>query len=205
VSEGAKVIPLRRPEPPAPVQSEDEKLSDAALVAALAVGDNAALGVLFDRHHRGVFAFLSRLAGTDHRDLDDLVQATFLEALRSAKRYRGDSPVHRWLFGIAANVVRHHVRSEIRRKSFQTRLAIQPRRAPTEPSAVAEREQLVQRVRSAVDNLPHKQKVVYTMCELEETPGVEVAKILDMREGTVWRLLYQARLALRAALERRDS
>jgi RNA polymerase sigma factor (sigma-70 family) len=203
VSEGAKVIPLRRPEPPAP--ADVPQLSDAALVAGLAVGDNAALGVLFDRHHRGVFAFLSRLAGTDDRDLDDLVQATFLEALRSAKRYRGDSPVHRWLFGIAANVVRHHVRSEIRRKSFVTRLAIQPRRAPTEPSVVAEREQLVQRVRTAVDKLPHKQKVVYTMCELEEIPGVDVAKILDMREGTVWRLLYQARVALRAALDGRDS
>ncbi len=203
MSQGAKVIPLRRAEP---ADAPDEaQLSDAALVAALAIGDNTALGVLFDRHHRGVFAFLSRLAGTDHRDLDDLVQATFLEALRSAKRYRGDAPVHRWLFGIAANVVRHHVRAEIRRKSFQTRLAVQPRRAPTEPGVIAEREQLVARVRTAVDSLPHKQKVVYTMCELEGISGVEAAKVLDMREGTVWRLLYQARVALRAALERRDS
>ncbi len=203
MSQGAKIIPLRRPEPADP--ADDAELSDAALVASLAIGDNAALGVLFDRHHRAVFAFLSRLAGTDRRDLDDLVQATFLEALRSAKRYRGDAPVHRWLFGIATNVVRHHVRAEIRRKSFQTRLAAQPQRAPTEPGVVAEREQLVQRVRAAVDRLPHKQKVVYMMCELEGVSGVEAAKVLDMREGTVWRLLYQARVALRAALERRDS
>ncbi len=203
MSEGAKVIPIRRTPPAAP--AEDPQLSDAALVASLAIGDTAALGVLFDRHHRGVFAFLSRLAGTDARDLDDLVQATFLEALRSAKRYRGDAPVHRWLFGIEANVVRHHVRSEIRRKSFTTRLAVQPHRLPTEPGVVAEREQLVQRVRKAVDDLPHKQKVVYVMCELEGVSGVDAAKVLDMREGTVWRLLHQARIALRAALERSDA
>lgn len=200
---GGKLIPFRRPEPPA--ASADRELSDAAVVAALAVGDTAALGVLFDRHHRGVYAFLSRLAGTDARDLDDLVQATFLEALRSAKRYRGDAPVHRWLFGIASHIVSHHVRTEIRRKSFQTRLAVHPRRLPTEPSVHAERGQLLERVRRAVDDLPHKQKVVYVMCELEEMPGVEVAKVLGMREGTVWRLLHQARVSLRAVLERRDA
>ena len=110
MSAGGKVIPLRRTDPP-PLQDDGDRISDAALVAACAIGDSAALGVLFDRHHRGVYAFLSRLAGTDQRDLDDLVQATFLEALRSAKRYRGDAPVHRWLFGIAANIVSHHVRS----------------------------------------------------------------------------------------------
>ncbi|HVK85099.1 MAG TPA: RNA polymerase sigma factor [Kofleriaceae bacterium] len=197
-----KVIPLRRP--PADVPMPDEQMSDQALVAACAVGDSTALGVLFDRHHRAVYAFLSRLRGTDERDLDDLVQATFLEALRSAKRFRGDAPVNRWLFGIAVHVVSHHVRSEIRRKSFHTRLADHPRRAPTEPAARVERDQILAKVRRAIDDLPDKQRTVYVMCELEEIPGVEAARILGMREGTVWRLLHQARTALRDALERRE-
>lgn len=201
MSEG-KIIPLRRP---GRTEAAGEQLSDDALVAACAIGETAALGILFDRHHRGIYAFLSRLAGTDERDLDDFVQATFLEAMRSAKRYHGDAPVHRWLFGIAANIVSHHVRGEIRRKSFQTRLAEHPHRAPTEPGVRVERDLLMTRVRAAIDELPHKQRVVYVMCELEEMPGVEVARVLGMREGTVWRLLYQARVALRASLEGRDS
>jgi RNA polymerase sigma factor (sigma-70 family) len=195
----AKIVPFpRRPVP-------EERISDECLVAACAVGDTEALGVLFDRHHRGVYAFLSRLAGTDERDLDDLVQATFLEALRASKRYRGDAPVHRWLFGIAAHLVRHHVRSEVRRKSFHVKLAEHPTRIQTEPGVRAERNQILARVRDAVDALPHKQKVVYVMCVLEEIPGVEVARVLDMREGTVWRLLHQARTALRETLERSPS
>jgi RNA polymerase sigma-70 factor (ECF subfamily) len=203
VNAEGKLIPFRRL-PAVAVADPGDQISDQALVAACAVGDTAALGVLFDRHHRGVYAFLSRLAGTDERDLDDLVQATFLAALRSAKRFRGDAPVHRWLFGIAAHVVRHHVRSEIRRKSFHVRLAEHPSRRPTEPGEKVERDMMLAKVRQAVDELPHKQKVVYIMCELEEMPGVEVARVLDMREGTVWRLLHQARVALRAALERRE-
>jgi RNA polymerase sigma-70 factor (ECF subfamily) len=191
-----KLLAFKRPD----AMTETPQLSDEALVAACATGDNAALGALFDRHHRGVYAFLSRLRGTDARDLDDLVQATFLEALRSAKNYRGDAPVHRWLFGIAAHCVRHHVRSEIRRKTFATRYAEAPKRKITEPVMHVERAQLIQRVRAALDELPEKQRTVYVMCELEEISGVEVARILDMREGTVWRLLHQARNALRDAL-----
>lgn len=191
-----KVIPIRREQP-----MPEPELSDPALVAACAVGDSAALGTLFDRHHRGVYAFLSRLRGTDERDLDDLVQATFLEALRAAPRYRGDAPVHRWLFGIAAFVASHHVRAEIKRKSFALELADEPKRKPTDPGDVVERDQLIRHIRRAVDALPHKQKTVYVMVELEGFSGVDAAKVLGMREGTVWRLLHQARAALRSALE----
>ncbi|HEY4178000.1 MAG TPA: RNA polymerase sigma factor [Kofleriaceae bacterium] len=190
-----KLLAFKRPD-----VSMTEQLSDQALVAACATGDTAALGALFDRHNRGVYAFLSRLAGTDERDLDDLVQATFLAALRAAKNYRGDAPVHRWLFGIAAHCVRHHVRSEIRRKSFATKYADAPKKKITEPVMHIERAQLIQQVRAALDDLPERQRTVYVMCELEEIPGVEVARTLDMREGTVWRLLHQARNALRDAL-----
>jgi RNA polymerase sigma-70 factor (ECF subfamily) len=83
-----------------------EALSDAALVAACGAGDTEALGALFDRRQGDVRRFLFRLAGTDARDLDDLVQMTFLEALRASARFRGGSTVKTWLFGIAANIVR---------------------------------------------------------------------------------------------------
>lgn len=196
---GGKVIPLRRPPPDTDVDV-DARLSDAALVAACAVGDTAALGELFDRHHRGVYAFLSRLAGTDRQNLDDLVQATFLEVLRASKSYRGDAPVHRWMFGIAAYITSHHVRSEVRRKAFHGKLAVHPHRKPTDPGDAVEREQLIAHVRTAIDALPHKQKVVYVMCEVEGMSGVEAARVLGLREGTVWRLLHQARNVLRETL-----
>jgi RNA polymerase sigma-70 factor (ECF subfamily) len=44
--------------------------------------------------------------------------------------------------------------------------------------------------------------VVYLMCDVEEIPGVEVARTLGLREGTLWRRLHDARRALRASLER---
>ena len=106
-SPGGAVVPLRRLDERRVASSE---LSDEALLAACGVGDPAALGALYDRHHEAVFRLISRLLYSDPAAIDDLVQTTFLEVWRSAQRYRERGAVRSYLFGIAANVVRHHVR-----------------------------------------------------------------------------------------------
>src|SRR5262245_54267609 len=69
------------------------EMSDEALLAACAVGDTAALGVLYDRHQASVRRFLARLRGARAAELDDLVQATFIEVWRSSPRFRRRSAV----------------------------------------------------------------------------------------------------------------
>src|SRR5258708_32534723 len=108
----AKVLPLRR------VEGVLSEMSDEALVAACAVGEAAALGALFDRHRTSVYRFLSRVCASHRGDLDDLVQSTFVEVFRSAARFSGCGRVSTWVFGIAANVARHHVRGEARRRAL---------------------------------------------------------------------------------------
>jgi RNA polymerase sigma-70 factor, ECF subfamily len=103
---GGKLVPFRR------VSGSVEELSDRALVSAVAEGDQAALGALYDRFHRDVHRFIGHLARRDESIVDDLLQTSFIEAYRSAPRFRGASTVKTWLFGIAANVVRNHFRGE---------------------------------------------------------------------------------------------
>lgn len=189
-----KLLPLRRSE------GTPAELSDEALLAACGVGDGAALGELFDRHHEVVYRFLGRLAGAGDADLDDLVQATFVELRRSAGAFRGRSTMRTWLLGIAANVARHHVRGEARRRSMVANAAALPQGAVARPDDSAEQRELLARVGEAVAELPHDLRVAFVMCDLEEVPGVEVARVLGLREGTLWRRLHDARKALRAAL-----
>lgn len=170
--------------------------TDEALVAAIA-RDSTALGVLFDRRHLDVRRFLFRLAGTDQSDLDDLVQATFLEALRSSRSFRGESSVKTWLFGIAANIVRHHVRSEIRKKTFLVALAIEPPVEPTSADALARRREHLSRLQSAIPQLPHDLRTAFVMCDIEGIAGVEAARVLGVPPGTLWRRLHDARARLR--------
>ena len=187
-----KLLPFRR------VQGTAEELSDRALVSAVAAGDQAALGALYDRFHRDVFRFVSRLAGGD---AEDLMQMTFLEAHRSAPRFRGDAAVKTWLFGIAANLVRHHVRGEHRRRSATTVLATEPRRAPTEPGHAVDREQQRRWVATAIDRLSPGLREAYVLCVIEEIPGKDAARALGIREASLYRRLSDARTALRATIE----
>lgn len=174
-------------------------ISDEALLAACAVGDSAALGALFDRHHEAVYRLVSRLLRTEPVEIDDLVQTTFMEVWRSARRYTGHGSVKSFLFGIAANTVRHHVRSAQRRRN-----AIAEWEPPTSrnaPDDVLSRAQQVNRLALAVDQLPHDLRVAYVLCDLEDVAGVEAARMLGLRAGTLWRRLHDARRALRAAIE----
>jgi len=59
----------------------------------------------------------------------------------------------------------------------------------------------VQLLAAALDRLPHDLRTVYVLCDLEDLPGVEAARVLGLRDGTLWRRLHEARRALREAIE----
>ncbi len=196
VPDGGQVVPLRRLDERKAALSE---ISDEALLAACGVGDTAALGALFDRHHEAVYRLISRLLYTEPSEIDDLVQTTFLEAWRSASRFKGEGAVKSYLFGIAANTVRHYVRGAKRRREA---IAEVPPPAPAgTPDAAAIRAQQVERLREALGELPHDLRTAYVMCDLEDVPGVEAARVLGVRAGTLWRRLHEARRALRDAID----
>ena len=193
---GGQVVPLRRLDERRAALGE---ISDEALLAACGVGDSAALGALFDRHHEAVYRLVSRLLRTDAAETDDLVQTTFLEVWKSARGYSGRGSVKSFLFGIAANTVRHHFRSTRRRRDAY---AAWPEPLPAgAPDEAAVRSQQVQLLAAALDRLPHDLRTVYVLCDLEDLPGVEAARVLGLRDGTLWRRLHEARRALREAIE----
>ncbi|MDQ3336414.1 MAG: RNA polymerase sigma factor [Myxococcota bacterium] len=196
----AKVIALR------PWATADAPvMSDEALLAGCATGDGAALGALFDRFSDAVFRFAARLPRTDELARDDLVQATFLEVSRTAASFRGGSTVKTWILGIAANVARHTLRSEQRRRVHQARFLEKQSCAPMLVDDQVERRQLLTYVAEALETLPRDQQLAFILVDLEQLPGAEVARILDIPEGTLWRRLHTARKAMRAAIEERVS
>ena len=190
------ILPFRR------VEGTTSELSDEALVAAAAASETAALGALFDRHHDAIRRFLGRLSGTDDRDLDDLVQMTFEAVPRAARRFDGRAPVRTWLFGVANNVARHHVRTEIRRKRLSQALAASARedRAADAAAEVLERER-ADRLRHAIAALTPKLREAFVLVYLENVPGTDAAQVLGIREGALWKRLHEARARLRSALQ----
>lgn len=175
-------------------------MSDEELVAECATGDSEALGALFDRFADVVYRFAGRLARTDTMVRDDIVQATFLEIPRTAADYRGTSSVKTWILGIATNVARQLLRAERRRLARQAKFY---ERLPTTAMPLdehVERRQLLGRIAEALTALPFDRQITFVLCDLEQLPCAEVARILDVPEGTVWRRLHVARKEMRAAL-----
>ena len=189
-----KLLPFRR------LRLVGTTLSDEALIAACATGDAAATAELVARHAEALYRFLGRLRGADARDLDDLLQRTFLEALRGIRSFRGKAAVRTWLFGIAANVVRHHARTEARRHNFLNNLRLVDE-APTDtPGDAVERREVGRRLGAALEALDDSLRIPFVMCDVEGLPGSEVARVLNLRQGTLWRRLHEARNRLRKAV-----
>jgi len=96
--------------------------------------------------------------------------------------------VRTWLFGIASNIGRHHIRDQVRRRSFLKALGDIKQRRP-DPDQAAERQQMVERVAAALAQLPFDLRAAFVLCDLEEMSGADAAAALDVRQGTLGRRL----------------
>ncbi len=177
------------------------EMSDRTLLERIRDGDMGALGVLFDRYEKDVRRVLSRLCVAPE-DVDDLVQSTFLDAMRSAGHYDGRESAKPWLCGIAVVMVRRHRRSVGR---MLRNLAAWARQAPEEQSAETpesemDRHQTAFRAKQALKILPEKKREVFVLVTMEGLSGEEAAKALGIPVATVWTRLHHARLELRKAL-----
>lgn len=190
----AKVIALSDREP------QRDTPSDEVLVAACAAQDQDALGRLYDRHQAVLWRFLSRLLHPGAPELDDLVQATFLEVWRSAPRFKGRSTVRTWILGIGHNLTRKHMRDRSRRRAALARWA-EVADAPVTPEDRWQDRMLVERMQAALPTLSPELRAAFVLCDVEGVRGVDAAEILGVRPGTVWRRLHDARKRLRRALE----
>lgn len=216
-----KLLPFRRssdnaaiappPSPPLPDSSskDNSTLGDEALLMACVVGDEVALGVLYDRHQGPVFRFVSRISSGPGGDVEDLVQCTFIEVWKSAARYHGKGSVRSWIFGISANLARHYVRAEVRRRTAISNFSDLPLCAKVHPEirvdeSICQKETL-RSLAYALDELSYEQRVAFVLCDIEDMSGVDAARTLGIRKGTLWRRLHDARKSLRTKLQAGDT
>jgi RNA polymerase sigma-70 factor, ECF subfamily len=85
-------------------------ITDEQLLASYARGDQPALAELIRRYQQELFAFLARFV-SDSAAADDLFQETFIQVHRNAKSFDAGRRFRPWLFTIAANKARDHLRA----------------------------------------------------------------------------------------------
>ena len=157
-----------------------------------------------DHVHRAAFQLCR-----DHATAEDLVQDTYLRALRSADRFedRGGG-VRPWLFAILHNVFYTHLEKQSRRPTpVETIYSEDQReRLPDEPPpawdlASMDWEYVDGRIKDALDTLEPDSRLALLLWGIEGLKYREIAAVLDVPVGTVMSRLHRARKKLAALLD----
>jgi RNA polymerase sigma-70 factor (ECF subfamily) len=155
------------------------------------------------------------------RDADsaaEVVQETFLEALKGRSKFLGRSSERTWLIGILKHKIIDHFRRQARRERgvggeeapglevgefFDERGAwnVAVDRWADLPERVVERAEFWDVFRACLSELPPSYVEAFTLSELEGLSGPEVCKILEITPTNLWARLHRARLLLRRSLE----
>ncbi len=152
-------------------------------------------GALYTQHVHQVARWAERLAGPD-LDLEDIVHEVFSVVHRQRDRFRHDSSVATWLFGITDNVVRHRRRKERWRRwltgSAEDTAGHLASPAP-DPLHDAERDEAARTVYRLLDQLPERDRQVLILFDLEELAAEEVATLLEIKPANARLRLHRAR------------
>jgi RNA polymerase sigma-70 factor (ECF subfamily) len=161
------------------------------------------LDALYVEHAPFLGRVLIRLVG-DGAHVDDLLQETFLVAFRRRDRFDGSSAPRTWLYGIAARLAMRHRRGAGRWVRALVGLGAEPRvEEAAGPDADVERARARAIVREALDHLSFKHREVFSLYELEELDGNQIADLLGIPIGTVWTRLHHARRQFQDVMRRR--
>ncbi|WP_191839243.1 RNA polymerase sigma factor [Catellatospora chokoriensis] len=172
--------------------------SDGQLWADAADGDQAAFGLLFDRHVRAVYNHCFRLCAS-WSTAEDATQAVFLTAWRRRSDIRlVDGSALPWLLTVATNVVRDERRSA--RRWLAAMLRLPPDRDAVDPADhVAGRvddERRMRAVLRAARRLPRAEREALALCVWSSVSYADAALLLGITEASVRARVSRARARL---------
>lgn len=153
---------------------------------------------LYTRHRSHLLRFVQRYVGS-HEDAEDVVQNTFIEAVRCAHRFSGLSKPSTWLFGIALNLARNQVRRraaerlEMVEEDFMEQLVD----THADPARLYELREITGKVERMLADLPERIRSTFEAVLDGDATYEEAAQRLGIPIGTVRSRVSRVRAAVR--------
>jgi RNA polymerase sigma-70 factor (ECF subfamily) len=177
-----------------------EQALDDGLAFERSVAEPEVFTIIFDRHYRSVYRYLSRRVG--NTVADDLAAETFILAFERRAAYRPSSKrALPWLLGIAINLLAHHRRSEARHLRALAASNSAASTPPSQEAAPRDDAEMSQRLVAGLEQLDDYDREVLLLYAWAELKYEEIADVLDIPVGTVRSRLNRARRNVRRALE----
>jgi len=177
--------------------------ADPSLLAEKCLaGDEQAIELFVRTYETGVFRLALSIV-QDPAAANEVTQETFIAAIRSLRTYRERSSLKAWVYTIALNTSRSHMRKqkvmEKLRSTLTSLLPLEQQRqsSPEEVLLQNEKEAAIFRSLEALDE---KHRIVILLRYFQDLSVAEIAEILSMNEGTVHSRLHTARERLKISL-----
>jgi RNA polymerase sigma-70 factor, ECF subfamily len=191
------------------------RAEEAAIVAELKAGSEAAYAWLIGEFQRPVYGLIYRVV-SDPADAADTTQDVFLKVFRGMKHFHGESSLKTWIYRIALHEAANRKRWWFRHKAQETSIE------PAEVEGTSNSDQSMQsaltdhrdspfdsvahrevqlRVDTELRQVPEPYRTALVLRDLEEMSYEEIAEILQISLGTVKSRITRGRHALKKRLE----
>jgi len=158
----------------------------------------------------------------DSAAAEDMVQETFLAAMKAQERFSGRSTERTWLIGILKHKIVDYIRKASRERSYEdpdtARLSednvveeyfdrkghwkLGPSEWLSNPRKHFEQAEFREVLEKCLSQLQDRLHTVFVLRELEDMEAEEICKMLGITTTNLWVMLYRARARLRACLEK---
>jgi len=175
-------------------------LSDQELMKLVQAGDASPAAEIFDRYSARIYNFTFRFLKNSEA-AEDATQEVFVKMLKYARQFHGDAKLSTWLFSIAANLCRDHLRNaDNKAKEPEETLISLPAATDSSPEWNLERRQNETRVQRALELLTPEQREAILLSRYQGLSYAEIAQIAGCSEGAVKTRVFRAMETLKKAL-----
>ncbi|MCO6046718.1 RNA polymerase sigma factor [Aeoliella sp. ICT_H6.2] len=178
--------------------SRDDEV-DRALALRARGGDQSAVRRLVERHQAMVLRLCERMLGNRH-DAEDVVQESFVRALRSLAKWDSTRALRPWLLAIAANRCRTAL---TKRKPLPCDQQVLADELPARRDGSQRLKQLTEEVELALADLRPEYRQAFELFHYEQLAYAEIAEVLSVPVGTVKTWIHRARQETATRLIRR--
>ena len=188
-----------------------QDLSDESLIKLTLEGTTRAYDELVKRYSRRLHVMIMQMVNSE-ADAYDIAQEAFLKAYHSLRYFNGNSAFYTWLYTIAANQARNFIRKRKRMNTYsidndengdplEKNSELSDPALAADPMRGAQVNDLKKRLKVAMEQLSPAHREVVTLCDIMGLNYGEIAKMLNVSEGTLRSRLHYAHKQLQGLLE----